>query len=125
MDKSKITAISMASVYAEDYHDSFRFYNGVLGLDDYNPMGDQACFFNIGDEQGLYLEGGHEPADSAADSAKASFTFKVESASAMFLKLKKNGIPTVQKEPMKMSEDLYWFQCYDPSDNLVEFVGGE
>ncbi len=125
MDKTKITAISMASIYAEDYDDSFRFYNGVLGLDEYNPMGDKACFFNIGDEQGMYLEGGHETADSGAESAKASFTFKVDSASAMFVKLKKNAVRTVQKEPMKMSEDIFWFQCFDPSGNLVEFIGGE
>lgn len=125
MDKTKITAISMASIYAEDYDDSFRFYNGVLGLDEFNPMGDKACFFNIGDEQGMYLEGGHETADSGAESAKASFTFKVDSASAMFVKLKKNAVRTVQKEPMKMSEDIFWFQCFDPSDNLVEFIGGE
>ncbi len=125
MDKTKITAISMASIYAEDYDDSFRFYNGVLGLDEFNPMGDKACFFNIGDEQGMYLEGGHETADSGAESAKASFTFKVDSASAMFVKLKKNAVRTVQKEPMKMSEDIFWFQCFDPSGNLVEFIGGE
>ena len=115
----------MASIYAEDYDDSFRFYNGVLGLDEFNPMGDKACFFNIGDEQGMYLEGGHETADSGAESAKASFTFKVDSASAMFVKLKKNAVRTVQKEPMKMSEDIFWFQCFDPSGNLVEFIGGE
>ena len=87
MDSTKITSISMGSIYAEDYDDSFRFYNGVLGLDDYSPMGDKACYFNIGSEQGMYLEGGYDAPEYGFDTAKASFTFKVGSASQMFTKL--------------------------------------
>lgn len=125
MDSTKITSISMGSIYAEDYDDSFRFYNGVLGLDEYSPMGDKACYFQINEKQGMYLEGGYEPPESGFDSAKASFTFQVGSASEMFAKLRKNAIRTIQKEPMKMAENIFWFQCYDPSGNIVEFLGGE
>ncbi|MEO8512497.1 MAG: VOC family protein [Ignavibacteria bacterium] len=125
MDSTKIISISMGSIYAEDYDDSFRFYNGVLGLDDYSPMGDKACYFNIGKDQGLYLEGGYEPPEYGNDAAKASFTFQVNSASKLFEKLRKNAIRTVQKEPMKMAENIFWFQCFDPSGNIIEFVGGE
>lgn len=125
MESIKITSISMGSVYAEDYHDSFKFYNGVLGLDDYSPMGDKACYFNIGNEQGMYLEGGYKPADSGLRSSKVSFTFQVGSTSKMFARLKKHGVPTIQKEPMKMNDSMYWFQCFDPSGHIVEFLGGE
>ena len=115
----------MGSVYAEDYDESYRFYNGILGLDEVNPMGDKACYFGIGEEQGMYLEGGYEPPEPGFDNAKATFTFQVASASQLFAKLRKNAIRTIQKEPMKMADDIFWFQCYDPSGNIVEFLGGE
>lgn len=115
----------MASVYAEDYDDSYKFYHDVLGFDDVSPMGDKACYFDLGNDQGLYLEGGYELVGADERSAKASFTLKVGSASAMFEKLKKKGIRTIQKEPMKMNDEMYWFQCWDPSDNIVEFLGGK
>lgn len=125
MDSTKIQSITMGSVYAEDYSDSFRFYNGVLGLEEYSPMGDKACYFQINDEQGMYLEGGYDPPEAGFDTSKVSFTFRVGSASQLFAKLRKNAIRTIQKEPMKMNEDTFWFQCYDPSGNIVEFIGGE
>lgn len=124
MDETKIKSISMGSVYAEDYGESYRFYNGILGLDDVSPMGDMACYFNIGKDQGIYLEGGFELLGADEKSAKASFTFMVGSASKMFEKLKKKGVRMIQSEAMKMGENIYWFQCWDPSDNIVEFMGG-
>jgi predicted enzyme related to lactoylglutathione lyase len=124
MDETKIKGITMGSVYAEDYGESYRFYNGILGLDEVSPMGDKACYFNIGKDQGMYLEGGFELLGADEKSAKASFTFKVESASKMFEKLKKKGVRMIQSEAMKMGENMYWFQCWDPSDNIVEFMGG-
>ncbi len=125
METTKIQNICMGSVYAEDYDDSYKFYHDILGLDEVSPMGDKACYFDLGNDQGLYLEGGHELVGADEKSAKATFTFKIESASAMFEKLKKRGVRTIHKEPMKMNENMYWFQCWDPSDNIVEFLGGK
>ena len=124
-DKTKIKHISMGSVYAEDYDTSYRFYRDTLGLADVNSMGDNACYFELGNSQGLYLEGGFDPCRGAGKSAGTTFTFQVESAFDMFGKLKRKGVRTVQKEPMKMADNIFWFQCFDPSGNMIEFLGGE
>lgn len=124
MDETKIQSISMGSVYAEDYGESYKFYNGILGLDEVSPMGDKACYFDFGNDQGLYLEGGFELLGADEKSAKAAFAFKVGSASKMYDKLKKRGVRLIQPEAMKIGENIFWFQCWDPSDNIVEFLGG-
>ena len=50
---------------------------------------------------------------------------KSDRAFEMFEKLKEAGVKIVQAEPMKMQEGSFWFQCYDPSGNMIEFLGGE
>jgi predicted enzyme related to lactoylglutathione lyase len=125
MDSTRIKGINMGSVYTDDYRKSFEFYNGLLGLTDVNPMGETACYFNIGVAQGLYLEGGYTPFENNDKSARSTFTFDVDSVFEMFDKLKEAGVRLIQAEPMKMSDELYWFQCIDPSGNTVEFLGGE
>jgi predicted enzyme related to lactoylglutathione lyase len=125
MDETKILSINMASVYAEDYDTCFTFYHDVLGLEGASPTGSKSCYFSIGKNQGLYLEGGYEPSEADIKTARTTFTLEVGSAKAMFEKLKKKGIRTIQKEPMKMAENIFWFQCFDPCGNMVEFIGGE
>lgn len=124
-DNTQIRSISMASVYTDDYSKSFEFYNDLLGLTDFNPMGNQACYFNIGAMQGLYLEGGYTPFEGNNRIVRTTFTMDVVSAFEMFEKLKEAGVKIVQTEPMKMQEGSYWFQCFDPSGNMLEFLGGE
>jgi predicted enzyme related to lactoylglutathione lyase len=127
MDKTKITGINMASVYAVDYEESFRFYNGLLGLGDSSPMGKKSCYFPIGG-QGMYLVGGYSSAPENDKAIRTTFTFEVASAIEMFKKLKDAGVKVIQHEPMEMTDDpkkIFWFQCYDPSGNIVEFLGEE
>ena len=127
MDSTKITGICMGCVYAVDYEESFKFYNGLLGLGDSIPMGKSSCYFPMG-EQGLYLIGGHESQPGNKNITMTTFTSDVGSAFGMFNKLKDAGIKLVREEPMKMTEEpekTFWFQCYDPSGNIVEFLGGE
>lgn len=127
MDSTKITGINMGSVYAADYDEAFRFYNGLLGLGDSSPMGKKSCYFTIG-EQGMFLVGGYESGSVSEKNIRTTFTFEVGSAIDMYKKLKDAGIKLLQAEPMKMSDEpkkIFWFQCYDPSGNIVEFLGGE
>lgn len=124
MDSTKITRICMGSVYTDDYSKAFDFYSRVLGLES-DSMGENASYMNINEKDGLYVMGGYEPCDSKGNKAKTVFTFRVGSASAMYEKLRSEGIELIQKEPMKMNETIYWFQCYDPVGNTVEFIGEE
>jgi predicted enzyme related to lactoylglutathione lyase len=124
MDSTKITRICMGSVYTNDFPKAFDFYSRVLGLES-SPMGESASYMSINDNDGLFLDGGYEVSDTKGKKSKSTFTFQVGSALAMYEKLKSEGIELIQKEPMKMNETEYWFQCYDPVGNTVEFIGEE
>jgi hypothetical protein len=46
----------------------------------------------------------------------------------MYKKLKEENVKLIQTEPEKMTDEpkpIYWFQCFDQSNNIVEFLGGE
>ena len=115
----------MGCVYSADLEKAYDFYTGILGLDGGNNREAKGCYINITDKIGLYLEGGYEPAGTNEKSARTTFTFDVESAGTAFNKLKVAGIKVLQKSPVKMGENIFWFQCFDYEGNIVEFLGGE
>jgi hypothetical protein len=107
MDNTKIKSICMACIYAEDFDISFKFYNSLLGLNASTPI-----TIPPGDEK----------------IARSTFTFEVDSAFNMYKKLKEENVKLIQTEPEKMTDEpkpIYWFQCFDQSNNIVEFLGGE
>ena len=126
MDKTKITGICMGNVYTNDLNKSYAFYADLLGLKDDKYKKEKNHYYcQINDKDGFFIEGGYEKSAYKDRSARASFSFKVESSSAMFNKLKNAGVRLIQDKPVKMDENIYWFQCYDPDWNIVEFLGGE
>ena len=126
MDSAKIKGISMANVYTHDFERAYAFYAEFLGIksDKFNK-GTNHYYAPITEEASLFIQGGYEETNSHEKSSRASFTFDVESAIAMYNKLKDAGYKLIQNEPMKMQENIYWFQCLDPDGNFVEFIGGE
>lgn len=123
MSSTKIQSITMGSLYTSDFKKSLTFYKDVLGLE--GQPGENSCYFQVGDEQGFFLEGGYNRRAETEKPECAAITFKVGSAGDMYEKLKNAGIKFIQNEPMKMAENLYWFQCYDPTGIIIEFMGGE
>ena len=114
----------MISVYAINYDESFQFYNGLLGLEQWSPMGEYACYFSLPDDRGMYLVGRRNPVADDIRSVRTTFAFEVASAFDLYAKLKAAGVEIVQNEPMDMGQGYYWFQLYDPSRNIVEILGG-
>ena len=126
MKSAKITGISMVNVYTHDFERAYAFYAEFLGLkDDKYKIEKNHYYFQISKEAALFIEGGYQMSEHKDKESCASFTFNVESAKALFNKLKEAGITVVQDEPMKMQDNVYWFQCFDPDGNIVEFIGGE
>ena len=126
MESTKITGICMCNVYTHDFERAYAFYADLLGLkDDKYKKEKNHYYFQISKEAALFIEGGYEENILKDKSSRASFTYDVSSASSMFNKLKNSGAKLIQKEPMKMQENVYWFQCLDPDGNFVEFIGGE
>ena len=125
MSETAIKGIAFVSVYADDFKAGYDFYQGVLGLEKQYDMGEQACFFNLPDDTGLYLQGGNKKVEYDKDTMRPSFVFSTGSASALYERLKQAGVRFVHEEPMHMGGDNYWFQFYDPAGNIIEALGGE
>ena len=126
MDSTKITGIYMGNVYTHNFERAYAFYADLLGLkNDKYKKEKNHYYFQINNDAALFIEGGYIMRETKDKESCASFTFNVGSVSAMFKKLKEDGITVVQDEPMKMQENVYWFQCFDPDGNIVEFIGGE
>ena len=125
MDQTRISGVQFVAVYVDDFETNFVFYNKVLGLEKNYEMGVNACFFNIGQNFTLYLEGGNRRIELDKKTMRTSFVLQVESASALFEKLKKAGINLIQDAPLEMGKGEFWFQFYDPAGNILEILGGK
>ncbi len=125
MSTTTITGIDLVCVYARDYADSFQFYSVILALADWTPMGEKACYFKLPDGRGMYLVGGFQEIEKNAKLVRTTFCFAVESVFDMYAKMKQAGVEILHEEPVDMGHGNWWFQLYDPSQNIVEFVGGK
>ncbi len=125
MDQTLITGVKFVAVYVDHFETNFEFYNKVLGLEKAYEMGGNACFFHLGKNFGLYLEGGNKKNEIDRKTMRSTFVMQVESATATFEKLNKAGVKLVQDAPVDMGEGEFWFQFYDPSGNILEILGGE
>ncbi len=125
MSDHKVKGIAFASVYVDDYEAACRFYGEVLGLQKQYDMGAQACFFNLPDDTGLYLQGGNRMPEYSKDTGRAAFVLNVESARASHERLREAGVRFIHDEPMHMGGDNYWFQFCDPAGNVLEILGPE
>jgi predicted enzyme related to lactoylglutathione lyase len=123
-DRTAITGIPFACVYVDDLGTACAFYGDLLGLEKQSDMGPDACFFRVGADSGLYLEGKNNAAEIRRDSVRAAFALSVPSASALYAKLESAGTRFVHSAPMDMGQDYYWFQFYDPAGNIIEVLGG-
>ncbi len=123
MDKTKITGIAFGAVYARNFEVSYKFYSEVLGLKKLYDMGDRACFFELPDDTGLYLQGRNSKVEYAIDTMRTSFVFNVPSASAMYEKLRAADVKFIHDAPIEMGPGNYWFMFYDPSGNILEVLG--
>ena len=123
--QNAVKGIAMVSVYAVDFQESYKFYTEVLGLVKSFDMGSVACYFQIGENAGLYLCGENVKNVIEENTARSSFTFEVDNAFELFTGLKQLGFKVIQAEPIEMAPNQYWFVFYDPSGNLIEILGGK
>ena len=125
MEQTHISGLRFVTVYVDDFSGNFEFYNEVLGLEKAYDMGGNGCYFNIGGNFGLILEGGNKSITIDRKTMRTSFVMEVESASAMYEKLKKAGVNLVQDSPVEMGKGEFWFQFFDPAGNILEILGGK
>ena len=125
MDQTMISGVQFVAVYVDDFEENFNFYHKILGLEKAYDMGGNSCFFHIGKNFSLYLEGGNTRIELDKKTMRSSFVLQVESASAMYEKLKKAQVKMIQDSPLEMGEGEFWFQFYDPAGNILEILGGQ
>lgn len=123
INPASITGLAFVSVYVDDFKQSADFYLNVLELEKQYDMGDESCFFSIGKDLGLYLEGGHRIRQTDPLTSRATFTLTVPSATALFTKLVAADIDIIDERPRKVGENKYWFQFFDPAGNIIEAFG--
>jgi predicted enzyme related to lactoylglutathione lyase len=117
--------VNIVNVYVEDFPSGHKFYADVLGLQKEHDIGEKGCYFKIGDNFGLILEGGNERREIHEKMVRTSFIFVVESVQSLFDKLKSYNIETIQDKPLDVGNNEYWFQFRDPAGNILEAVGGK
>ncbi len=54
----------------------------------------------------------------------SGFGLSVESASALFERLRTEGITLLHEVPVNMGHEQYWFMFRDPAGNIIEVIGG-
>ena len=122
---ASVTGLAFVSVSVDDYKQCLDFYTNVLELEKRFDMGKESCFFGVGEECGLYLEGGHRIGQTDPLTSRATFTLAVPSAFALFGRLVEAGTEMIDEKPQKVGEGNYWFRFFDPSGNILEALGGE
>ena len=114
------------TIYVDDFASAYDFYAHLLGLERSMEAGENACFFRLnGNEQAIYLEGGHAAREQTADSNALSFMMVVDYAPDAFDRLKEAGVRMVHDAPQDLGDGNYWFRFYDPSGNILEMVSSE
>ncbi len=118
-----VEGIALAIVYAEDYESSLKFYRDTLGLADIQPMNEHSCYISINEEQGMYLVGKFAKVERGPHQTGCSFVLAVANIEDCWNALVAIGAERVQTELVQMNDTTWWFQCYDPSRNIIEFIG--
>src|SRR3954465_11310872 len=99
-DNFSIEEAMSVVVYVDDFKKAADFYTRILGLRPYGEIGENSCFFNLGDNpNGLYLEGGYTRQSMDEKSARLAFMLSVDSALGLFRKLKSESIRFVHEAP--------------------------
>ncbi len=127
MSNTELIGVAFISVYVDDFEKAYKFYTDVLGMTKSFDMGSLACFLNYGKEgkEGMYLQGGNDKADFKESSSRPAFVLSVKSANELHAKLLQHNIRMIHDKPMDMGQGDFWFQCYDPCGNIIEFLGGK
>ncbi len=122
-----IDSIRMACVFCTDLEKSLWFYRDVLGVQSLKAMAEDSYYAEFESGQGFYLAIASQvstPASAAFILNRGlSFVLSVDSCSEYFERLQLHECRTVQQQPQKMNDSLYWFQAFDPDGNCVEFLG--
>ena len=123
MTKAVVRGITLANVYADNYESCLNFYRDVLGMTDISVMNDHSCYISINEDQGMYLVGGFSKLKREARQSGCSFALEVEDINNCFQAVRSSGAQCLQDEPVQMNDTTWWFQCCDPADNIIEFLG--
>ncbi len=121
-----ITGSSFLEVYVDNFKKGYAFYAKLLGLKKVAEFGPEACFFKVGRKKfGLYLSGGNLKLRKSPKHSQCSFVLEVKSASKAMRTFRSRKVKVVQKAPILMGNETYWFQIMDPATIVISILGGK
>ncbi len=123
MRNHEVKGLALATIYVDDYQVNLVFYRDVVGLPNMQVMNDHSCYFQLGNDQGVYLVGGFALANRSERQTGTSFAFDVSDIDACYQSISDSGSRMLHEAPVQMNDDTFWFQCSDPGQNIIEFLG--
>jgi len=120
-----ITGVPIVCAYVDDLPQAQRFYEDLLGLKDPSPMGANACYYQVTDALGVYVEQVKRRVETDPSTTRASFVLGTPSASALFNAMREAGVKLHHANPVDMGGGQFWFLLSDPSGNVIEILGGQ
>jgi predicted enzyme related to lactoylglutathione lyase len=118
----RIKDFMMNIIYSHDLKKSIDFYKKYFGFEIERDLGQLSVYGKAGNVN-LWIIGGFKYCSTQGDTSHTSVVYYVEDIFLLFKKFKLDDVSTVQKEPVKMPNEMYWFQAFDPSGNILELVG--
>ena len=120
--KYSIRDFAMNIIYSENLAETIEFYQKYFGFEIEKDLGKLSVYGKAGNIN-LWIVSGFKYSDSQVNTSHTSIVYLVDDLFSLFKDFKLDGIDTVQEEPFKMPNDMYWFQAYDPSGNIIEIMG--
>lgn len=119
-------SVRTVAVFATDLERAKRFYTEVLDFVLRVQPSEDLCFLRSRSGKiHLYLEGGHRPAASSADSAHLSFFLETKGpAREAFDRLLAAGVKLLEQSPEEVGDGTFVFRFEDPDGNILEATGG-
>lgn len=118
----KIKDLMMNVIYSHDLEKAIEFYEKYFGFEIERDLGQSSVYGKSGNIY-LWIIGGFKYSSTQSDTSHTSIVYYVEDLFGLFKQFKLDDVMTVQKEPVKMPNEMYWFQAFDPSGNIIELIG--
>ncbi|GIW23386.1 MAG: hypothetical protein KatS3mg068_2393 [Candidatus Sericytochromatia bacterium] len=118
----KIKDFMMNIIYCHNLNKTIEFYQKYFGFEIEKDLGQFSVYGRAGNIN-LWIIGGFKYSSEQGNISHTSVVYYVEDIFDLFKQFKLDDVVTVQKEPIRMPNGMYWFQAFDPSGNIIEFVG--
>ena len=128
MGATKVLGYKFALLYADKLSPTQKFYEKYFGFEKTAEFRPGEIYGKAGDIEMWIQEGYTKPnveVDQNNGPTRVSVMFNVESVSALYEALRKNGERILLDEPQEMMPGTFFLKFTDPSGNIIDVLGGK